>query len=206
MRPLHPKLLFLALVFTVAILPLDASAQSGRKKTQPPAPLPVATPPPSVTVERMPAKITTLVVCGEITTDSLYFHSSLLSLVTKEFIFWMKYEPRPFLGVTKGGKMKFEDAKEAAMKETDRHLLWLGVALKSDGYGGMYVDYVDYAILLPQTGRSLFTGQLIPGDEKIFAQGGVMKIPTMQKRTTVSMQLKQVARELSFKLKATSWF
>ena len=45
-----------------------------------------------------------------------------------------------------------------------------------------------------------------PGEEKIVAQGGVMKIPTTQKRTIIDLQMKQVARELALRLKATSWF
>jgi hypothetical protein len=198
--------LFLLTITVIVFCSVISSAQSGRKKTQPPAPLPVAMPPPSVAVEPMQTKITTLIVGGEITTDSLYFRSSLLSLVTKELIFWMKYEPRPFLGVTKGGKMRYEDAKAAAKKETDRHILWLGISLKDDNYGGMYVDFVDYAILMPNSGRALFTAQLKPREERIIAQGGVMKIPTINKRTIVEVQLKQVSRELALKLKATSWF
>lgn len=170
--------------------------------------MPVATPPApsSPDVETIPEKISTLFVVGEVTSDSAYFHSNYLDMVTKEFAFWMKYEPRPFLGVTRGGKMKWEDARESSKKETERHILWIGVSLKTNNYGQLWVDYLDYAILMPRTGRTLLNGRLYPGEQKVIAQGGVMKIPTVSGRGTVNTQMKLAARELAFKLKSTSWF
>ena len=205
---MRPRNLKLALIVLAALMVLGSESfgQSGRKQTEKPAPVPIATPPPSVEPDPIPAKITSLVIGGEVTNNSLYFHSSYWDVVTKEFIFWMKYEPRPFLGVTKGGKMKFEDAKLAATKETDRHILWLNVSTKNYGLDGLIVEYVDYAILIPQTGRPLMTGRLIPGDQQILAQGGVMKIPNVNRRGTGIIEIKQAAREMAFKLKGTSWF
>jgi hypothetical protein len=191
----------------IGILMIQAFGQSGRKKSTPPAPLPVATPPPSSTeIETVPAKISTLFVVGEVTSDSAYFHSNYLDMTAKEFAFWMKYEPRPFLGVTRGGKMKWEDARDASKKETERHVLWIGVSLRTNNNGQLWVDFLDYAILMPRTGRTLLNGRLYPGEQKVLAQGGVMKIPTVSGRGTLNTQMKLAARELAFKLKSTSWF
>lgn len=193
---------------TIGVLTIQSLGQSGRKQTAPPAPLPVATPPPSSTEieETLPAKISTLFVVGEVTSDSAYFHSNYLDVVLKEFAFWMKYEPRPFLGVTRGGKMKWENAREASKKETEQHILWVGVSLRTNNYGQLWVDYLDYAVLMPRTGRTILNGRVYPGDQKVIAQGGVMKIPSVSGRGTVNTQMKLAARELAFKLKSTSWF
>jgi hypothetical protein len=197
------------ILITIAfgLLVSHATAQSGRKQAEPPKPVPVATPPaPTVEAETVSEKIKSLLVTGVVSSRSGYFKSNDLDLVIKEIIFWMKYEPRPFLAITKGGKMKFEDAKSAAKTETDRHILWVDVSVVDGGYGSLVVDYVDYGILIPQTGRTLLTGRHYIGDERILAQGGVIRIPTVQKRTPLTLQMKQVARELAFKLKATAWF
>jgi hypothetical protein len=200
------KCLIISLAATV-VLATQTPAQSGRKKSEPPASVPVATPAPvESAVIPSQEKISSLVVSGEVTANSVYFRSNYLDLAIKEFIFWMKHEPRPFLAVAKGGKLKFEDALEASKKESERHMLWLAVSTKINGYGEQVVDFVDYAILVPQTGRTLINGRSYPGEEKIVAQGGVIRMPNTARRPTINSQIKQAARDLAFKLKATGWF
>lgn len=141
-----------------------AFSQSGRQRQEQPAPIPIpALVRPSDAPPRDEAKISSLIVGGEISHDYTYYNSNYLDAALKEFANWMKYEPHPFLAVTRAGKMTFDAAKERAKRETGSHVLWLGIAGKDNGLGEMLVQYVDYSILMPSTGKAPPHGASHPG-------------------------------------------
>src|SRR5215210_224599 len=108
--------IFITAVVCLSIYVLDARAQSGR---QPPK-APVAQP--TITVKSpvddpelsprpyVPGKVESLVVGAEIVHNFSYFNSSYLDVFLKEFTRWMKDDPRPFMNLNKGSKMKLEHA------------------------------------------------------------------------------------------------
>jgi hypothetical protein len=119
----QPGMLRSAILFFCITLALlfssSAFAQSGRRKEPAPVPAPTVPTQPPVSVSDASAKVTSLIVSGEIFHDDIYNRSNYLDGVLKELTIWMKYEPRPFRNVSKGGKMTLENAKERAKKETD---------------------------------------------------------------------------------------
>jgi hypothetical protein len=195
-----------------SVLALFASAvnsQSGRKQQEKPPPIPVpatTTAAPSDDPPSADTKISSLIVCGEISHNYAYYKSSNLDAALKEFANWMTIGPHPFFAVTRGGKMTFDAAKERAKKEAGGHVLWLGIVGKDNGLGQMIVQYVDYSILMPSTGKILISGRVMPSQQKIVAQGGVMTIPSIPKRSSELSQMKQGARQVADHLKSTGWF
>ena len=117
----------------------------------------------------------------------------------------MKSEPRPFMSVEPAGKMTLAGAKERAKAETGAHVIWLGLVTRADGMGGMYLTHIEYSVLVPGTGHVLFSGQLEPGKQQVVAQGGVMRIPRPPARRSMNLDMKQGAREVTYRLKSTGW-
>jgi hypothetical protein len=206
--PRTRKYCLLAFV-ALAVFAAGVDAQSGRKQQEKPAPIQVPDPAPVQSGDNPPSadhKISALIVCGEVSHNYTYYNSNYFDAALKEFSNWMKYEPHPFLAVTRAGKMTFDAAKERAKKEIGSHVLWLGIVGKDNGLGEMIVQYVDYSILIPSTGKVLLTGRVIPGQQAIVAQGGVMKIPSIPKRSSELSQMKQGARQVADRLKSTGRF
>ena len=206
----QPKVIRHTILFSciacALLLSSSAFAQSGRQKQRTSVPAPTVAIQPPVSVSKDPEKVTSLVVSGEIFHEGKYGWSNYLDAVQKEFINWMKYEPRPFRNVSKGGKMKFESAKERAKKETDVHVLWLGIVTVNDSWGRTSVDYIDYTVLIPGTARSLTSGRVYPGKQTVVAQGGVITIPSIQKRSSEVLQMILGTREIVSRLKTSGWF
>jgi hypothetical protein len=193
----------------VALFAIAVNGQSGRKQQDKTAPVPVTAPTPAQPSDDTPStvtKISSLTVCGEISHNYTYYNSSNLDAALKEFAAWMKNEPHPYFAVTRAGKMSLDAAKERAKKESGTHVLWLGIVGRDNGRGEMTVQYVDYSILMPSTGKVLISGRVIPGQQKIIAQGGVMTIPSISKRSSELSQMKQGARQIADRLKSTGWF
>lgn len=199
----RPAFVVLILILSAAL----ADAQSGRRKPeQPPPPIPVVTPTPILESPASASKVTSLLVTGEIIHDSQYFKSSYMDRAIKEFILTMRSEPRPFYAATKGGEMKLAAAIETAKKQTDVHVIWLGMVTVTTGLGEMQLSHIEYSLLAPVSGKVVTAGTLRPGEQKIVAQGGVMQIPRMSPRQLMLPQMRQGAREVVYRLKSTGWF
>ncbi|HUR98712.1 MAG TPA: hypothetical protein VMZ26_11660 [Pyrinomonadaceae bacterium] len=201
---------FLLIVLTsTAFLASHAEAQSGRQNKKEPAPQLVIvqpSPTPNIQTSDVPAKVASLVVTGNIVHGFGYMSSNYMDLVFKEFMTWMKYDPHPFLNLSKGGKMTLESATARSKEETDNHVLWVGIAVEDSGSGQLLVTHVDYTVLMPRTGKVLTTGRVIPGKQRIVGQGGVLTIPSMPKPSSDVTQMKQAARAVAGHLKSTAWF
>ena len=210
----------LILAITTAVFACSVWGQSGPRPQQPPVkpPEPVTlqpasqTPPPAVSSSGDPdttvasTKITSLIVAGDLIHGYKYRKSNELDIVLKEFVRAMKDEPRPFLAVERAGRMTFEVATERAQAETGAHVIWLKIVTRVDNMGEMIVSHLEYSIIMPQTGRVLSSGTVYPGEQKVVGQGGVMQIPRMPKRSSALMDMKQGAREVTYRLKSTGWF
>jgi hypothetical protein len=187
---------------------LTVPAQSGRRAERSPAstthPTPVATatpPPPAERGENASA----LTVGGELIHAATYYRSNDLDLALKECVFWLKQS-----GVQraeKAGKMDFNEAKQRARAESDTHLLWISFVAKTDGLGRMYIDYADYAVLIPKTAVRLTYGRLQPGQANVVGTGGaVLTIPSARtSRATMLSSMKGIAREIAGTLAHGGW-
>jgi hypothetical protein len=199
----------LVIVLLVVSTTIATIAQSGRKQTPQPTPSPtVATPryvPNRDATTITPSKIDSLLVTAEIIHEG-HMKSNYPDMVIKEFMSAMKSFPKPFANVAKGGEMNVEAAKAQAKRETAVHVIWLGVVTKTVGLGDMYVSHIEYVIFVPQTGRILISGELIPGRQTIVGQGGVMTIPKMPSRPSAVLQMMLGAREIANRMKSTGWF
>lgn len=116
---------FVFVFFTVILfLNQTATAQSGRKPTQP------APSEPTVTAEsetdsqenKKAESISAIKVTGEIQYESGTHYSNYLNRALNECVESLRGRPVRPLEVTKAGKMKLNDAKEFARKETEAHV------------------------------------------------------------------------------------
>ena len=113
--------------------------------------------------------------------------------------------PSEPLKVTKAGKMKLNEAKALAKKEDDTYVLWMGFFIGNKSYG-LSVDFVDYAVLMPKTGKVLTYGRIQPGQTSMANTGTILQVPINKKATTLVSQLIQGANEVATLLKRGGWF
>lgn len=192
----------------LAALATTSFAQSGRKtaKNSPPATVSEPTSKPAVVSQSAAsaAKVTSIIVGGEITHQYTYFRSSDLSSALNECVARLK--ERLVVNAVSAGKMTAEDAKRRAKSETDSYLLWLSFVSRDDGFGNMSIRYVDYELLLPRTAQRLTFGRSFPGKAGVVGTGGVLGIPTGRGRSSTLVEMKAAVREIAERLKHGGWF
>ena len=157
--------------------------------------------------DQSPVRISSLIVVGEVQHNFAYYKSNDIDIALKELVRTLKSSPKSVLEITKGdGKTNYKKAKERAEKETDKFVLWLGFSAKDDGYGNMYFDSVQYAVLTPKTAKVVTRGQVQPKQNGVLSSGGVLNIPkTRQSSATDLLQMKQGAREIAGILLHCGW-
>jgi hypothetical protein len=195
---------FLFLLFCAVIFYSNqtTAAQSGRVKPTPtPEQTEIKTDLPEIEkIERISA----LKVTGEIQYESGTHYSTYLKHTLNECVESLNDRPSRPLEVTKVGKMKLNDAKELAKKETQAYVLWMGFFVRSYSIRYEYVEYVDYAVMRPNTGKVLVFGR-IKSDEFNSGTGPILQIPKLPTRIDELTQLKQGAREIAAILKRGGW-
>lgn len=181
-----------------------AAAQSGKVKPTP-APSPEQTETKAVfqEIERT-ERISAIKVTGEIQYESGTHYSTYLKHTLNECVESLNDRPSRALEVTKVGKMKLNDAKELAKKETETYVLWMGFFVRSYSIRYEYVEYVDYAVMRPNTGKVLVFGR-IKMDEINSGTEPILQIPKLPARIDELTQLKQGAREIAAILKRGGW-
>jgi len=153
-----------------------------------------------------PVRISSLLLVGEVQHDFTYYKSNDIDNAMKEFIRFLELISKSTPQMTRGsGKMSYTQAKEQAQKETGNYVLWMGFAAKDDGYGNMYIDFVQYAVIAPKTGKVLTRSQVKPGQNSVV--GGVMQIPAGRRRTSGSAysEMKDCARQIAAILSRGGW-
>lgn len=207
------RLLFfcaLALCFYQTINAQSGRSRRDKTKTSSEQTLPVE-PKPAETKNETPedkpsVKISLLKLVGEVQYKALFYKSNDLENSLKEFISFTKLVSKNVPAMTRGDKkMSYTEAKEQAKKETDTFVLWIGFAAKNDAYGNMYIDFLQYAILKPQTGEVLTRGQFKPGATEL-GKITTVKVPTVRRRTISYIEMKAAVRELSVLLLRGGWF
>jgi hypothetical protein len=183
-----------------------ASAQSGRRST--PAPTAPTSIPAAADIKtpvpKPATQVASLIVSGEIAHDNVYFSSNYLDLAIKECVNSIKLSG--VHDVTKGGKMKFNEAKERARAETDKYLLWISFVTRTDSLGGMYIDFTEYALLTPKTAVRLTSGRVRPGEDNVLSRGGILTIPTGRStRASLLLSMKGAARDVAAVLVHGGW-
>jgi hypothetical protein len=198
-----------------------AAAQSGRRVEKK-----VATPQPTPPVEsksakteketvketekeaqtdETPVKISSLIVIGEVQHNFTYYKSNEIDAALKECI-RMLQSSKTLSQITKGGgKITYKQAKEQAEEEAETYVLWLGFAAKDDGYGNMYIDFIQYALLTPKTAKVVTRGQIEADPNQVLATGGVLNIPKVSRRTYSLIQMKDGARQIAAILLRGGW-
>lgn len=207
------------LIFGVAVIFCCCqmiAAQSGRRSTNKstvPARPPAASEPAADSPADVNAndKISSVVVLGQSSDEGyLFSRSNYLNIALKECVNSLKDYARQSgasLIVTKGDKMDFVQALERAKKETNTHLLWIDLALKDDAYGNTIIDYLDYALLAPQTAKRLASGRVQTGQTVIVPEGGILRLPQppVARRSSPTLQIKSSAREIVNRLILRNW-
>ena len=202
----HFYLLFFCTAVIVCLYQ-STTAQSGRRNKKE-----VSAPEPAVKVETKKetpteepsVRITSLKVVGEVQHDNTYYSSNELGSALKEFERWVKIS-KPSFEISRSGKMEFNEAKEQAEKETEIFVLWIGFVTKNDNYGSMYLEFVEYAVLTPKTGKRLTSGRIEPGQNTLGNPGGVLRSPGQRKKTFVHIQMREGVRELAAILVRGGW-
>ena len=202
------KIKYLFLICAVVLFCLNQSiaAQSGRRPSKGAKPAP----PPTVSVETVnapsippPLRISSIVVTGKIIYKSGYSSSNYLDIALKECVRELKMKPG--LEVIKGTSIAFDEAKDRAKKEINTFVLWIEYVTKDDSYGNTLVDYMDYAVLLPQTAKTLTNGRVLPGQMNVaITSGGVLTLPRKNRTSEIS-QMKEGAREIVGRLVTGGW-
>ena len=199
---------YAAAVVMLCLVSLSA-AQSGRKKTAGiPASPPVVSPkdPDPQPVTDPDTRITSMVVTGKIFDPYVYSKSSFLESALKECVNTLRTRQ---VDAAKANSMNLVEAKERAKKETQAFILWLGFTTRDDGYGNEILDYADYSVFIPQTGRILTNGRIESGQASpAITNGGVLQLPRTTTRPTPTIanrQMKQVAREVVDRLTHGGW-
>lgn len=189
----------------------SAEAQSGRRPNkdaastvQPPAAIEPAT---NRQTTGQTDRISSIAIVGEVQHDFAVFRSTYLGSALAECVDELKARPQkqPVLNVVKGGKLNFTEAQERAKKETDTYVLWIGFVIRDGGLGNELVDYIDYAVLTPQTGKRLTYGRISPGQAGVVAQGGVLSLPPRSRRSSAITVLRAGAREIADTLMRGGW-
>lgn len=198
-------LLFFAVIF---FLNQTTAAQSGRKPAQNASPeTTTATAETEITSQqnKKSSDVSAIKITGEIQYDSGWQKSNYLGHALDECVESLKGRPSRPLEVSKSGKMKLNDAKELAKKEAKAHVLWLGFFVKTYSVGYDYVEYVDYALLKPETGKVVMFGRIELGKTNLGNAGTVLQIPTNRRSGSQLLELKQGAREVATILKRGGW-
>lgn len=178
-------------VVTIISFNLTADAQSRRQSRQKPAeqtaPTPAPTPPTDNQTEtdepdETPVKITSLKIVGEIQHDALLYGGTDFSNAIKEFIRTLKTYSKAAPVMTRAGKATYPEAKELAKKESDTFVLWIGFMAKSGSNGIMYLDFVQYAIFKPNTGKILTRAEFKPESTRMINPGVLLPAPTVRRK------------------------
>ena len=193
-----------------------AAAQSGRGQRQQPQqgrPAPSATPvnagapaagEPAI---NPPEKISNVIVAGNILHDAVYFRSNHLGAALDECAERFKKRLRAPAQIVKGGRLTFNEAKERARKETDFYVLWMEFVTKDDGWGGMAIDFIDFALLTPGTAKIPASGRIDLSKPGLVAPpGAVMRLPRRPRRPIMVAQMRSGASEVADRLIAGGWF
>lgn len=192
-------------------------AQSGRRANRGAAskPLPSDVSPPKIdspVISKPDEKILSLIVLGRKNDNAAFSSSSDLNTVLKECVKTLEeyaLKSGSGLTVTKADKKwKLEEAIERAKKETTAHILWLEIGMSGDVLGNERLNYLDYAIIAPQTGTRVTSGRIQPGRlDPSIGQGGVLQLPTdNRRRGSVSpATLRDKAREVIHQLIRQEW-
>ena len=99
--------------------------------------------------------------------------------------------------------MTFKEAKEQAKKETDTYILWMGFAITNGSTEGARLDFIEYTILRPQTGKSMNSGRITRAE--IAKLQKISGIPSSSKSMGLSTDLQYVGRNLIDKLINLGW-
>lgn len=211
---------YLLIICAAAILCFSqaAPAQSGRRqnKSAAPAQTPVAAEPainPPVSSQTIqpqavphPGQISSLIVAGHLLHDSNYFRTSGFGASLKICMDRLKNHPRPaMLEVTKGGWMNFNEAKERAKKETNTYVLWIEFVTKDDSYGDVLLEYIEYALLAPESVKMLTSGRIYPGRNSRVISGGLPPIRSTSSHLPVEYLMKEGAKEVAERLIRAGW-
>jgi hypothetical protein len=192
----------------ILLLSVSASAQSGRRNA-PAAPAPSPTPVASPVVKENNQRIRpkALIIGGSTSTDGGYYHSSDVSDATEEIIYLFNLFQLPCKTI-KGGKMTKQQAIDRAKQETEAYVLWLQIAVKDDVYtlGGVTLDRVYYVLLIPQTGRVEYQGEVDPTNiVQTNEQGARLPKRTQGRSRRVEDQVSRSAFEIVRVIRGRLW-
>lgn len=154
----------------------------------------------------VPVRIGSLMVVGEMQHNFTFYKSNDVENALKEFTSFLKFISKTAPLMTRGSdKMSYTEAKAQAKKETDKYVLWMGFAAKDDGYGGVYIDFAQYAVIEPQTGKVLTRSQVKPGQNSIV--GGVKQVRVDRRRISAGAysEMKDCARQIAAILRGGGW-
>jgi hypothetical protein len=208
------RFFFLCILAILYFYQTDA-AQSGRRPTKKPAAI-ERTAPSSETLQTnagtesaeigAPERISSLLVVGKVQHDFSYYKSNDADNALKEFIRFLKFTSRTTAQVVRGGNLSYAEAREQAKNEADAYTLWLGFSAKEDGYGNIYIDSVQYAVIKPKTAKILTRGEVKPGENQIGNSGGVLRSPTARRSPTRALsEMKNAARQIAAILARGGW-
>jgi len=151
-------------------------------------------------------RILALKVVGELQHNLGYYKSNDLDNALKEFVRSVKDYSKTTMEITKGGKMTYTEAKEQAKKEAGMYYLWLGYSAKADSYGNAYLDFVQYAIIKPETAEIVTRGQIEPYRNRLPTPGGgTVKLPTASRSWNLLLDMKTGARNVAEILMRDGW-
>ncbi len=197
------KFLLIFCAFAVLCFYQSGIAQSGRRPKPTPIPIPqtiAEKSTPNSKEIRPPVKIESLLIVGEVHDDYWYSTSDPLGLTLKQSVKQLESHPKLTVKASNGGKMNFKEAQDRAKSETEIYVLWLGFVMKKGDSAS--VDYVEYAILKPESAKKVTTGRINP--ESLSKLKGVLGIPSTKLLKEV-YPLKYVARGLIYKLIDEGW-
>ena len=204
-------LLFLCFITIFCFSPESVNAQSRRQTRKKPAEQ-------TTTVEsnvpqtdnktddepdETPVQITSLKIVGEIQHDALLYGGTDFSNAIKEFIRTLKTYSKSAPVMTRAGKATYAEAKELAKKESDTFVLWIGFMAKTGGDGNMYLDFVQYAIFKPSTGKILTRSEIRPEQTRMINPGVILPAPTVRRKMRDEMD--DVVRKIAAILARAGW-
>ena len=221
-------LLFFCLMAIFCFSPETVNAQSGRRngqktkpaeqtkpteQTMPTEQITPADPETVLTLEddetedKTPVQIKSLKIVGEVQHDARFYRSNEMDNAIKEFIRTLKLYSKPAPVMTRGGKATYAEAKELAKKESDTFILWIGFMAKTDGYGNMYIDVVQYAVIKPQTGKILTRAEIRPAQTQMISPGVILPAPNVRRTSPVRMrqEMNDIVRKIAAILARAGW-
>lgn len=214
----NPRFLFFCVLLIFCFYQTNA-AQSGRRtdknaaSSQPNAPIDSKSAETKKETEKearddeTPVRISSMIVVGEVQHNFPYYKSNEIDAALKELVRMLKSSPKSLSEITRGsGKTTYKQAKEQAQKETGAYVLWLGFLAKDDGYGNMYIESVQYAVLTPKTARVVTRGEIDPGENKVVTSGGVLQLPPARRTAATGIiQMRSGARQIAAILLRGGW-